>query len=88
MNKIVSNLLQAKDNPHVFWPLLLAVIFRVGLQVVFALINIWSPGHAAQIAQTQALIEPYDKDIIQFLTFYGTLAAAKSGPDKPQNPNP
>lgn len=75
MNVLLQNLLQAKSNPHVFWPLAAALGLRFGL----ALANIWFPAHVDQLAQTKKMVDP----AITTLISYATLAAANSGPGKP-----
>jgi len=80
MNKLLTNLAQAKNNPHVFWPILIAIALRVGLQIVFGALNIYHPTMTAQNKAFEDLLEPYFKDALQFLSGYATIAAATTSP--------
>lgn len=78
MNQLLQNLLQAKSNPHVFWPVVLAL----GARFAMPILMIWFPTHKEQLLQTKQYIDP----AITTLISYATLAAANSGPQPPKTP--
>jgi hypothetical protein len=77
MNTMLQNLLQAKSNPHVFYPVLIGCLLRIGISLLY----VWVPTHKDQIDQTKKMVDP----LITALLSYSTLAAARSGPATPDN---
>lgn len=89
MNQILSNIAQAKSNPHVFWPVVIAAAVKVLTQIVFEAIDIYAPGLKGQNAAMQDMLSPYLNDLYQFATGYAALAASTSGPvPPPSQPQP
>lgn len=88
MNKILTNLSQARNNPHVFWPLLAAVLIRVIPSLLFKAMDIYAPQLVGKDAMMQDILEPYIRDAVQALTAYGSVAAANSGPTPPPQDPP
>jgi hypothetical protein len=83
MNTLITNLLQARNNPHVFWPVAIVIALRVGMQVFFKAMDIYAPHLQGQNAAMQDMLEPYVKDLTSALQGYATVAAATSGPAAP-----
>lgn len=88
MNKLLTNLAQAKSNPHVFWPLIVAAALRIVPPLVFKALDIYAPQLVGKDAMMQDMLEPYLRDAIQALTSYGGLAAATAPAPANQPPPP
>jgi hypothetical protein len=80
MNQLLQNLLQAKNNPHVLWPVVAVMGLRVGMQVFFRAMDIYVPHLQGQNSAMQDMLEPYIKDLTSLLQGYATVAAATTGP--------